>query len=169
MIKLKAEVAGEYHEIAIQRVDANVSVQIDDRHYELNAQDLGAGEYLISNGYAVYDCKIKTVHNQPKDLEVSIRSTSYKISLIDPKRLRSAYAGSEHDHGSAEIVAPMPGKVVRVLVEAGAHVHAGAGIVVVEAMKMQNEMKSPKAGVVVKLKTAAGATVNAGDVLAVVE
>ena len=169
MIKLKAEVAGEYHEIAIQRVDANVSVQIDDRHYELNAQDVGAGEYLISDGHAVYDCRVEMVRNQPHDLKVSIRGTSYTINLTDPKRLRSAYAGAEHDHGSAEIVAPMPGKVVRVLVESGGHVEAGAGIVVVEAMKMQNEMKSPKAGTVVDLKVSAGATVNAGDVLAVVE
>jgi biotin carboxyl carrier protein len=63
----------------------------------------------------------------------------------------------------------MPGKVVRVLVEVGAEVEAGAGIVVVEAMKMQNEMKSPRAGIVVSLGFAPGATVNSGDVLAVVE
>jgi biotin carboxyl carrier protein len=63
----------------------------------------------------------------------------------------------------------MPGKVVRVLVTAGANVEAGAGIIVVEAMKMQNEMKAPKAGVVLSINAAEGATVKAGDVLAVVE
>jgi biotin carboxyl carrier protein len=63
----------------------------------------------------------------------------------------------------------MPGKIVRVLVQAGAQVEAGAGVVVVEAMKMQNEMKAPKAGVVVSVKAEEGATVNAGDVLAVIE
>jgi biotin carboxyl carrier protein len=63
----------------------------------------------------------------------------------------------------------MPGKVVRVLVQVGAQVEAGAGIVVVEAMKMQNEMKAPKAGAVVAINAAVGATVNAGDVLAVIE
>src|SRR5437667_10102048 len=67
------------------------------------------------------------------------------------------------------IVAPMPGKVVRVLVEVGDQVEAGAGIVVVEAMKMQNEMKSPKIGTVVTLNVEVGATVNAGDVLAIIE
>ncbi len=64
---------------------------------------------------------------------------------------------------------PMPGKVVRVLVAVGSRVEMGAGIAVVEAMKMQNEMKAPKAGTVVSLSVAAGATVNAGDVLAVIE
>jgi biotin carboxyl carrier protein len=63
----------------------------------------------------------------------------------------------------------MPGKIVRVLIEEGAQVEAGAGLVVVEAMKMQNELKSPKAGTVTELRARAGATVNAGDVLVVVE
>ena len=63
----------------------------------------------------------------------------------------------------------MPGKVVRVQLEAGASVEKGAGVVVVEAMKMQNEMKSPRAGVVVSINVKPGDTVNAGDVLAVVE
>jgi biotin carboxyl carrier protein len=63
----------------------------------------------------------------------------------------------------------MRGKIVRVLVEQGSQVEAGDGIVIVEAMKMQNEMKSPKAGVVASITAIAGATVNAGDVLAMIE
>ena len=63
----------------------------------------------------------------------------------------------------------MPGKIVRVLVSADEQVEAGAGIVVVEAMKMQNEMKSPKAGTVATLNVQVGETVNAGQVLAVIE
>ena len=167
MIKLRAEAAGKNHEIAIQRVDDNVSALIDERHYDLRVQDLGDDEYLLTQGHSVYNCRVDTT--QPNELEVSIGGSSYKIKLIDPKRLRSSQSGADHDRGSAQIVAPMPGKVVKVLVEPGAHVEAGAGIVVVEAMKMQNEMKSPKGGIVIELKTAAGATVNAGDVLAVVE
>jgi biotin carboxyl carrier protein len=63
----------------------------------------------------------------------------------------------------------MPGKVVRILVEQGGEVAAGDGIVVVEAMKMQNELKSPKAGIVSSLHAEVGGTVNAGDVLAIIE
>ena len=63
----------------------------------------------------------------------------------------------------------MPGKVVKVQVEAGASVEKGAGVIVVEAMKMQNEMKSPRAGTVVSVNVKAGDTVNAGDVLAVLD
>ena len=63
----------------------------------------------------------------------------------------------------------MPGKVVRILLPQGAEVQAGTGIVVVEAMKMQNEVKSPKKGTIQKIVVAEGAAVSAGDVLAIVE
>ncbi len=63
----------------------------------------------------------------------------------------------------------MPGKVVRVLVAEGNEIEAGAGVLVVEAMKMQNEVKSPKKGIIQKILVSEGATVSAGDVLAIVE
>jgi biotin carboxyl carrier protein len=63
----------------------------------------------------------------------------------------------------------MPGRVVRLLVAAGDEVEEGQGVVVIEAMKMQNELKSPKAGRVVRVGTSVGDTVGSGDVLVVVE
>ena len=63
----------------------------------------------------------------------------------------------------------MPGKVVRLLVAVGDQVTPGQGLIVVEAMKMQNEMKSPKTGTVVEIKTKDGATVSAGEILIVIE
>ncbi|HEV2827178.1 MAG TPA: biotin/lipoyl-containing protein, partial [Pyrinomonadaceae bacterium] len=101
--------------------------------------------------------------------DVTVRSQDYAVTLIDLKRLRSGQMSAAHHAGAAEIVSPMPGKIVRVLVEAGAKVAAGSGVIVVEAMKMQNEMKAPKAGVVISINANEGATVNAGDVLAVIE
>ena len=98
-----------------------------------------------------------------------VGAQAYAVTLTDPKRLRGEQSADASLDGTVKIVAPMPGKVVRVLVEAGAEVEAGAGVVVVEAMKMQNEMKSPKAGKVTSINVTTGATVNAGDVLAVVE
>jgi biotin carboxyl carrier protein len=69
----------------------------------------------------------------------------------------------------AEIKTAMPGKVVRVLVEVGAQVAKGDGIIVVEAMKMQNELRSPKDGTVKDIRGSEGATVNPGEVLAIIE
>ena len=85
-------------------------------------------------------------------------------------RVRSADASPVGGNKKVrELGALMPGKVVRVLVEEKAEVEAGQGVIVVEAMKMQNEIKSPKQGRVVKIVAQVGASVNAGDVLAVIE
>ncbi|HWQ03049.1 MAG TPA: biotin/lipoyl-containing protein, partial [Candidatus Nitrosotenuis sp.] len=76
--------------------------------------------------------------------------------------------GALEAEGRQEILAPMPGKVVRVLVKSGDAVEAGHGLLVVEAMKMQNEIKSPKSGKVERVLVSEGQNVNAGETLAVV-
>lgn len=100
--------------------------------------------------------------------EVSVNGRVFHVEAFDPRSMRGrrGAAGSE---GRQNIVAPMPGRVIRVLIEAGQEVADGQGLIVVEAMKMQNEMKSPKAGRVVEVKTRGGATVGAGEILAVIE
>jgi len=98
-----------------------------------------------------------------------IDSSRYGTEVRDPRSLHSRRAASNDAGGTRKIVAPMPGKVVRVLVKEHDAVEAGQGVVVVEAMKMQNELKSPKQGIVQKVVTAEGASVNAGDVLLVIE
>ncbi len=99
---------------------------------------------------------------------IQVNGRIFSVEIFDPRELRSrASAGASE--GRQSIAAPMPGKVVRLLVAAGDAVEAGQGLIVVEAMKMQNEMKSPKAGTVVEVKTKDGATVAAGEILVVIE
>ena len=98
-----------------------------------------------------------------------IGDTGFSAESRDPRALRARLKAGADKKGPAKIVAPMPGRVVRVLVKENDEVEAGQGILVVEAMKMQNEIKSPKKGVVKKLSTAPGTAVNPGDVLATVE
>jgi biotin carboxyl carrier protein len=168
-VKLKAEIDGEALSLEIKRDGTQVFAEIDGRRYQVEARESQPGIYLlISNGY-VYECRVNHLEARRESLEVTTGTRAFSVILTDPKRLRGAQASGGHADGISQIVAPMPGKVVRVLVEAGAEVEAGAGLVIVEAMKMQNEMKSPKAGKVTSLNVTAGATVNAGDVLAVVE
>lgn len=168
MMKLKADVSNEHLEITLQRSGTSVSADIEGQHYEIEVRDLGELEYLIKHGDSVYDCFVVASGKDFEQAEVHIRGTSYAIRLTDPKRLRGAQSGSGSEKGLAQILAPMPGKVVRVLTEVGAQVEAGAGILIVEAMKMQNELKAPKSGKIVSISAEAGATVNAGDVLAVI-
>ncbi|CAN5826550.1 acetyl-CoA carboxylase biotin carboxyl carrier protein subunit [soil metagenome] len=169
MIKLQAEVGGTDHQISIQRREAEVLAEVDGRCYKLELRDLGDGVYLLIDGTTVYNCRVENSPRDPHGIQVSLRGLDYALKLIDLKRLRSAQSGAKHNKGTARILAPMPGKVVRLLVDAGTEVEAGAGILIVEAMKMQNEMKAPKAGQVVSIHAQVGATVNAGDVLAVIE
>ena len=103
------------------------------------------------------------------DVRIWVGGQSYVADVRDPRSLRGRKQRADHSKGARQLVAPMPGKVVRFLVGENAAVEAGQGVVEVEAMKMQNEIKSPKKGIVLKLAVAEGAAVNAGDVLAIVE
>lgn len=168
-MKLKAR-TGELEEDLIVNVeDGRVTAEIAGRVYNLEVRQPLPGSYLFFLDTAVHECLVSERAKSKEEFDVNIRGRSYAVTIVDPKRLRSGLNSDRHHQGVAEILAPMPGKVVRVQLEAGASVEKGVGIVVVEAMKMQNEMKSPRAGVVVSIKVKPGDTVNAGDVLAVVE
>jgi biotin carboxyl carrier protein len=93
----------------------------------------------------------------------------YQAEVIDPRSWRGRRHGALEAEGRQQIVAPMPGKVVRVLVKQGEAVESGQGLAVVEAMKMQNEIRSPKGGKVEKLLAKEGQAVNAGEILMWVE
>ncbi len=99
---------------------------------------------------------------------VDIRGNHLEVQVIDPRE-STFVARAGEGAGQMSVKAPMPGKVVRVLVRAGDEVRAGDGLVVVEAMKMQNELKAPKAGRVVSIDARETQAVTAGQILAVVE
>ena len=103
------------------------------------------------------------------DARIWVGHQCYPAEVRDPRSLRGRKARADAGKGPRPLVAPMPGKVVRFLVAENSPVEAGQGVVIVEAMKMQNEIKSPKKGIVLKLAVSEGAAVNAGDVLAIVE
>jgi len=169
-MKLIAEIAGTEHHLEIRHDGARVWATIDERLYEVEVHEPEAGVYLLKVGGKVYECRVEGGAGTARGLsEVSVRDSVYEVALTDPKRLRGARGAGAEASGRAQVAASMPGKVVRVLVVAGAMVEAGDALVVVEAMKMQNELKSPKSGTVVEVRAEAGATVNAGDVLVVVE
>jgi biotin carboxyl carrier protein len=168
-MKLRAKLNDQDHALTIECVEDLTIVQVDGRKYELRIREPEDGCYLILVDTYVYEASVSAVRHDLETLEVSLRGRSYPITIVDPRRLRSSQTSERHHHGATEIRAQMPGKVVRVLVDLGAEVSKGAGIVVVEAMKMQNEMKSPRAGIVGLIRVSPGDTVARGDLLAVVE
>jgi len=100
---------------------------------------------------------------------IVVNGNRYVVDVRDPRSLRGRRDAAVTLDGPKKINAPMPGKVVRVLQAEGSLVELGQGIIVIEAMKMQNELKSPKAGTVKKIYFKEGDTVNAGETLAIVE
>ena len=102
-------------------------------------------------------------------MHLAIRGRSYAVEVSEPRAFRGRRATAGKGTGPLQLVAPMPGKVVRILKAEGEAVELGEGVVVVEAMKMQNEIRSPRKGVVRKILAVAGAAVNSGELLAEVE
>ncbi len=131
----------------------------------LNA--FGQRAFLLSRANRVYECHVSKTPDG--EYEVTVGADAYRVQVSDSRALPTGGAATGAAAGRARITAPMPGKIVRVMVEVGAHVEAGDGLVIVEAMKMQNEMKAPKSGIITELHATPGATVAAGDVLVVIE
>lgn len=168
-MKLQAELDGGKQEIEIRLDGAKLFAAVDHREYELEVSEPEPSVFLFKNKGKVTEVFVSPQTRLSDPIEVHTGGNSYHIKLIDPKRLRGSGLGTDHGDGAAEIRTAMPGKVVRLLVEAGAEVAKGDGVVVVEAMKMQNELKAPKGGTVKEIKTNEGATVATGDVLVVIE
>src|SRR5947209_7125368 len=170
-MKLNAEIEGEKIALELRREGERVFAEVGGLHYELEARTVGEGEYLLIHEGRVYECRVGAAWGAQTrgSLVVAVGAHEYAVTLTDPKHLRGARVVAGHEGGRAQVSSPMPGKVVRVLVSKGQEVEAGAGLVVVEAMKMQNELKSPKSGAVAEIRVEAGATVAAGEILAVIE
>jgi biotin carboxyl carrier protein len=113
--------------------------------------------------------EIKREYSILGDSNVLVGPERFAVQVRDPRSLRSRRATAGVSEGPQKIIAPMPGKVIRILLGEKNHVEAGQGILVVEAMKMQNEIKSPKKGVVQKVLVSEGGNVNAGETMAIVE
>jgi biotin carboxyl carrier protein len=162
-MKLQAELNNEKYEVEIRSDGDRIFARIDEREYELEASEVEPDVYLFRHGDQIHQ-----IYVAPNGI-VNIGRHQLEIKLTDPKRLRASGASDADAEGRVEIKTAMPGKIVRILVEAGAEVAHGQGVIVVEAMKMQNEMKSPKDGLIKEIRFAEGETVNAGEVLVIIE
>jgi biotin carboxyl carrier protein len=143
-------------------------VSIDGKNYRL---ELNRAEGRWSCRLDGREVEVDAILARRDVLSLRIGNRAYEIKsehVRDPRSLRSRTRAGD-DHGPRKVVAPMPGKVVRLLVKEGDEVAQGAGIAVMEAMKMQNEIKSPKKGTIQKILVGEGSAVNPGDVLAIVE
>jgi biotin carboxyl carrier protein len=163
-VKLTAQAGDKVHEIVIERRDATFLVTVDGEPFEADARKLSGGFYTILMGARSYAVSVEASGDS-----YCVRHGAGKkvVRLTDPSRRARAVQAAPR--GPTSVNAVMPGKVVRVLVQEGDQVAQGQGLVVIEAMKMENEIASPKAGRVTSLPVEPGRAVEAGATLVVVE
>jgi biotin carboxyl carrier protein len=164
-MKFQVAIDGAPRMVAIERQpDGRLLVQLDGHDVAADAVETGPGSYSILIGGHAFEARVVP---DGDGLVVRCAAREFRVQVHDPRAWRRSRAGVLGAEGRQQVAAPMPGKVVRVLVAAGASVELGQGLVVVEAMKMQNEIRAPKNGVVERVAVREGQAVAAGETLVV--
>ena len=171
-MKYLLTIQGQEHTLDVQRGDPMVCA-LDGDSFSAEVAEVQPGVYSVLIGGKSFSVRVDPVGVASGaagggEYAVHADGMSCRVTVADPRRRRRS-ASQVAIEGSQLVKAPMPGKVIRLLVSEGEAVEAGQGLLVVEAMKMQNEVKSPKAGSVRKVMAQVGQAVNAGETLAIVE
>jgi len=164
-MKLEIALNGKAHQVELAQIGERPRCTIDGTPLEADAVQIAPGIYSI-----LIDGESLEVRVEPDGdgFRVATGDQEWLAEIRDPRQWRRNRSGGSEAEGRQQVSAPMPGKIVRVLVRAGETVGAKQGLFVVEAMKMQNEIRSPKSGKVERLLVSEGQTVNAGEALAII-
>jgi len=163
-----ARSGGRDHRLDVLQDKAGLHVRLDGREFRPDLLQVDPGLYSLLIGGRSFEIDVLELADA---LMVLVDGQPFRVEIQEERerRLRAAGGKGEVKAGKRVVTAPMPGKVVKVLVRPGDAVRAGDGIVVMEAMKMENELKASAAGSVKEVRVEEGRAVNAGDVLVVIE
>lgn len=151
----------------IFRIDANADqITVDGKVVDVDYQQISANEISLLLDGRAYRCLLDRT---PAGNAIVLAGKRYPFTVEDPRALKNRKARGAGADGPFKINSSMPGRILRVIVSEGDEVAPGQGLLVVEAMKMQNEMKTPRAGRVKRIAVREGDTVNAGQLLAIIE
>jgi biotin carboxyl carrier protein len=162
----EVKVADKTHRVELRKENTGWRCKLDGREMPLDVIFTQQGVLSILLDGKSYEVKQESTGSETN---VVVGRQRFATQVRDPRSLRSRRSSDSGSEGLRKITAPMPGKVVRILASAGTAVEQGQAVIVIEAMKMQNELKSPKKGVLKKLNVSEGALVEAGQSLAEVE
>lgn len=165
-MKCEIELDGKLRSVELSHTGERTRWFIDGRALDADAVEVSPGIYSVLIGGKSFEVRVEP--ESDSGLRVTVAGHEYRAAICDSRKWKRGRAPGAEVEGRQQVTAPMPGKIVLVLVKAGEMVEAGQGIVVVEAMKMQNEIRSPKSGAVERLLVIEGQTVNAGEVVAIV-
>jgi len=165
-LKFRAELAGETIPVEVTGASGRYRVTIGDAAVDVDARQVAEGMWSI-----VIDGRSHVVDVSEEDgvSLVEVDGETYAVRVEEETRYIIRTRGGKAGASGQVLRAPMPGKVVLVEVAVGQAVAAGDGLIVLEAMKMENEFRASAAGTVVEIRVEAGQAVNPGDVLVVIE
>jgi biotin carboxyl carrier protein len=163
-MKFDVAINGTPRTVELERDANGWRISLDGRIVEADAVEIAPNIFSILLNGKSYEFRVAPTPSGALTLQTGRHEFAAEVS--DPRAWRGRRHGALEAEGRQQILAPMPGKIVRVLVQAGEKVQAGQGLLVVEAMKMQNEIRSPKSGTVERLLVKEGQPVNAGEILA---
>ena len=166
------EIGGRVRRVRVERQDAHYQVAVDDRVFLVDSRSVNREtlSLLVQDGDGSVRSVDASVQPRPgsSTLDVSVSGQTLPATLLTRFGARPAEGGGSGS-GPQQVLAPMPGKVVRVMVAPGDSVEPRQGLVVIEAMKMENELRAARAGRVKTVRAAEGQSVEAGALLVIVE
>jgi biotin carboxyl carrier protein len=164
-MKIEISLGGKNHQVELAKTGDRLRCTIDGATLEADAVQIAPGIYSI-----LIDGESLEVRVEPDGagLRPTVADREWRAEVRDPREWRRNRGSASEAEGRQQVTAPMPGKIVRVLAQAGDSVDAKQGLFVVEAMKMQNEIRSPKSGKVERVLVTEGQPVNAGETLAII-
>lgn len=165
-MNFKLKIAGRTRTLKVNSTGARLEFSLDGQGVAADVVEVEPNIFSVIFGGEVFEVRVE---QSLQGARISVDGHEYLAELDDPRKRQCGAAGSSSAEGRQCVFAPMPGKVVRILVKPASTVTVGQGLLVVEAMKMQNEIKSPKDGRVEKINVREGQAVNGGEVLLTIE
>ena len=172
-MRYEVEIDGRLRQVSLQRTNGRFMVTVDGRERTVDAARVDAHTWSLlvehEGGRSVFSHEVSIIPEPAKDrFAVQVGSATVMVSLNGGRRWGRKETEGQQGSGPQRIVASMSGKVVRVLVQPGQAVHARQPLVVIEAMKMENELGATRAGTVADIKVSDGQSVDAGALLVVI-
>jgi biotin carboxyl carrier protein len=170
-MKFEVQIAGRKRVVEITPASnaagprQNHSLALDGKPIQSGVVEVSPGIYSILLDGQSFEVRVEESDGR---LRVHVAGREFLVEVRDPRQWRRRRSGILEAEGRQQVIASMPGKIVRLLVKTGEAVEAKQGLLVVEAMKMQNEICAPKRGTVERLLVNEGQAVNAGEVLAII-
>ena len=158
-----ASTSGKTARVEVRESRGHYHVTIGDKTLDLDLVKIGASDLSVLVDGVSHDLGLEKT---PEGFAVLVRGDRFDVDLKDA--VKGEALGKVAHKGPLRLTAPMPGKIVKVLVSPGETVEAGRGVLVMEAMKMENELKAARAGVVQEIKVKEGQAVEMGALLLVI-